>query len=208
MHRAYADPNMPDFEHKAQFKVMMDSYDRYTDAMDKLHGQRGTKVSAQRKSLNLQFASWAMEYTNAHPETKLFYQRIIFPDVDLSGSARVKFDTNATPAKSNTTATNAPKTIEVPQITAPGTATRTAAPEAKAVPNLTGKEKEKVFKGAKSGPGLWESQRAQHEALAAQYPGADITMIKDHDGHQWWVTPDPDPNKKYVLFTQPTGRVV
>ena len=91
MHRAYADPDLPDFAHKAELRVMLDSYDSYAREIKKLEGERGTDATDTRKYLRLEFAKWAKRYTTENPKTKLFYQRVILPDLDLTASQNKRF---------------------------------------------------------------------------------------------------------------------
>ena len=103
MSRAFEDPKMPDFAHKAELKTMVDSYSDFKTTLSSLSGQRGSKMTDARKSLNKQFATWAKTYVGLHPEVKTFYQRIIYPDITLEPSDAKKLDTVAV-----TDAANAP----------------------------------------------------------------------------------------------------
>jgi hypothetical protein len=83
LHKAFRDPDLPDFEHKTELKTMLDSYDVFQNAMRKLKGKRGTDASKDRDTIRTNFYTWARGYTNEHPSVLFFYQRVIDPDIGL-----------------------------------------------------------------------------------------------------------------------------
>lgn len=85
MRLALADPTAPDIAHREQISTLLDGYDAFRQAKGNVAGRSDPDAREFRNNLDVQFATWAYDYTSATPIARSFYDSIIAPELSLRG---------------------------------------------------------------------------------------------------------------------------